>query len=99
MWYIKLFVVNHLIMIKQKVYNLNLKPLHSLQSVSIFSMPSRIRDKDILAMFNGLLALMREKNEQDNLQKFLKLKMKYSRLKNLYDKSRSQLNDLYKKVN
>ena len=86
-------------MIKQKIYNLNIKPIHNLQNVNIFAMPSKISNQDILAMFNGLMALMREKNEQDQMQKFLNLKMRYSRLKTLYDKSRSQLKNLYKKVN
>ena len=86
-------------MVKQKVYNLSIKPIHKLQNINIFSMPSRISDKDVLAMFNGLLALIRKKNEQDHLQEFLTLKLKYSKLKTLYDKSRSQLNNLYKKIN
>ena len=57
-------------------------------------MPSRISDKDILSMFNGLLALLREKVEHDQMQKLLNLKMKYSRLKALYNKSRNQVQRL-----
>lgn len=63
-----------------------LKPLKSLQGVKIFAMPSKIQDKDILAMFNGVIALMREKVMQEQTEKYLTLKLKYNKLKYLYTK-------------
>lgn len=72
-------------LIKQKI-SIKLKPLHSLENINIFAMPPKIKDKDIIAMFNGVLALMREKIQQEQTEKYLKLKLKYTRLKYLYDK-------------
>ena len=63
-----------------------LKPLNALKTVHIFALPSRIQDNDIVAMFKGLLKLMQEKVQQEQTEKYLKLKLQYSRLKYLYDK-------------
>ena len=71
--------------LKQNI-KLTLKPLHNIESVNIFTMPSKIQDKDIIAMFKGVMGLMREKLQQEQTEKYLKLKLKYSRLKYLYDK-------------
>lgn len=71
--------------LKQNI-KLTLKPLHNIESVTIFTMPSKIQDKDIIAMFKGVMGLMREKLQQEQTEKYLKLKLKYSRLKYLYDK-------------
>ena len=92
-------MVNYLIMINtakliklkpvlKQNCKLILKPLAKLENIHIFAMPSRIQDKDILAMFKGVLGLMREKIQQEQTEKFLKLKLKYDRLKYLYDKSK-----------
>ncbi len=63
-----------------------LRPLNELKTVDIFALPSRIQDNDIFAMFKGLLKLMQEKVQQEQTEKYLKLKLQYSRLKYLYDK-------------
>lgn len=63
-----------------------LRPLNELKTVDIFAMPSRIQDNDIIAMFKGLLKLMQEKVQQEQTEKYLKLKLQYLRLKYLYDK-------------
>ena len=76
--------------LKQKC-KLILKPLNRLENIHIFAMPTKIQDKDIMAMFKGVINLMREKIQQEQTEKFLKLKLKYDRLKYLYDKSK-QLN-------
>ncbi len=93
------FFVNYLIMIntakiitiksilKQNI-KLKLKPLKSLENINIFSMPPCIQDQDIVAMFKAIISLMREKINQEQTQKFLALKLKYDRLKYLYNKSR-----------
>ena len=73
--------------IKQYIH-LNLKPLSKLENIKIFTMPTRIRDKDIIAMFKGVLNLMREQIRQEQTEKFLHLKLKYERLKYLYSKSK-----------
>lgn len=67
-------------------YRLKLKPIKSLENINIFAMPSKIQDKDIIAMFKGVLNLMREKVQQEQTEKYLKLQLKYSRLKYLYNK-------------
>ena len=69
---------------------LKLKPLSSLNSINIFALPSRVQDKDILAMFKGLLRLMQQKAHQDQAEKYLNLELKYNRLKYLYNKSKIQ---------
>ncbi|MBQ7880549.1 MAG: hypothetical protein IJ358_01740 [Clostridia bacterium] len=69
-------------------YKLTLKPLSRLENINIFAMPSKIKDKDIIAMFKGLLSLVKEKAQQEQTEKYLKLKLKYNRLKYLYDKAR-----------
>lgn len=73
----------HTSIIKQRLY-LNLKPSSKLEDINIFALPSRIKDSDIKAMFNGLLALLEEKVKQDQTAKYLNLKIKYNRLKQLY---------------
>ena len=73
--------------LKQNIF-LQLKPLSKLESIKIFAMPTKIQDKDIVAMFKGLLALMREKNQQEQTEKYLNLKLKYNRLEYLYKKSK-----------
>ena len=73
--------------LKQNLF-LKLKPLSKLECIKIFAMPTKIQDKDILAMFKGLLALMREKNQQEQTEKYLNLKLKYNRLEYLYKKSK-----------
>ena len=73
--------------VKQYI-KLQLKPLAKLETISIFAMPSRINDKDIIAMFKGVLNLMREQIKQEQTEKFLQLKLKYDRLKYLYNKSK-----------
>lgn len=51
-------------------------------------MPSKITNNDILAMFKGLLNLMREKLQQEQTAKYLDMKLKYNRLKYIYEKSK-----------
>lgn len=63
-----------------------LKPLSTLEHIKIFAMPSRIQDKDITSLFKGLLTLLREKVQQEQTEKYLQLKLKYDRLKHLYQK-------------
>lgn len=67
-------------------FKLKLKPIKSLENINIFAMPSKIQDKDIVAMFKGVLNLMREKIQQEQTEKYLKLQLKYTRLKYLYNK-------------
>ena len=71
--------------LKQNV-KLSLKPLAHLSNIDIFAMPTRIKDDDIVAMFKGLLRLVEEKVNQQQTEKYLKLKLQYSRLKYLYNK-------------
>lgn len=73
----------HTPIIKQKTI-FKLKPLSTLEEINIFALPSRIKDGDIKAMFNGLLALLGEKIKQEQTEKYLRLKLKYNRLKQLY---------------
>ncbi|MBQ3502194.1 MAG: hypothetical protein IJA72_00825, partial [Clostridia bacterium] len=53
--------------------NVKLKAISSISSVNIFTIPSRIQDKDISSMFKGLLALLREKIQQEQSEKYLNL--------------------------
>ena len=69
--------------VKQKIL-LKLKPMSKLESINIFTMPTIIKDADIKAMFNGLLSLLSEKIKQEQTEKYLRLKLKYRRLKQLY---------------
>ncbi len=69
--------------VKQPIY-LKLKPMYKLESIHIFSMPTRIKDRDIKAMFNGLLGLLREKERQEQNEKYFQLQLKYNRLKQVY---------------
>ena len=73
----------HTSIIKQRIL-FKLKPLSQLEDINIFAMPTRIKDGDIKAMFNGLLALLGEKIKQEQTEKYLRLKLKYNRLKQLY---------------
>ena len=73
----------HTPIIKQKIL-IKLKALSKLEGINIFAMPTRIKDGDIKAMFNGLLALLSEKIKQEQTEKYLRLKLKYNRLKQLY---------------
>ena len=73
----------HTAIIKQKTL-IKLKALSKLEDINIFAMPTRIKDGDIKAMFNGLLALLGEKIKQEQTEKYLRLKLKYNRLKLLY---------------
>lgn len=81
----------HKSIIKQKIY-LKLKPLSRLESINIFTMPTKIQDRDITAMFNGLLALLSEKIKQEQTEKYLRLKLKYDRLNNLYHRKVLNIN-------
>ena len=67
---------------------LKLKHIQKLENINIYTMPTRIRDNDIIAMFKGVVSLMREKIKQEQTEKFLSLKLKYDRLKYLYNKAR-----------
>lgn len=75
---------NYIPLLKRDIH-LKLKPLNELETVKIFAMPSMIRDKDIMAMFKGLLSLITEKSKQEQTEKYLLLQLKYSRLKYLYN--------------
>ena len=57
-------------------------------------MPTRIKNSDINAMFNGLLGLIKDKFNQEQNEKYLQLKLQYSRLQYLYNKLKTKL---YKK--
>ena len=90
--YIFIISVNYLYMksiIKQD-YKLRLKPLKQMEKLDIFCMPSKITNNDILAMFKGLLNLMREKLQQEQTAKYLDMKLKYNRLKYIYEKSKQK---------
>ena len=65
---------------------LKLKPLHTLENINIFTIPSFVQEKDIISMFKGVISIMRKKIEQEQIEKFLNLKLKYERLKYLYNK-------------
>ncbi len=71
--------------LKQKC-TVALKPLDSLKNIDIFALPSKISEQDIMAMFKGVLSLMREKVKQEQTEKYLRLKLQYTRLKYLYNK-------------
>ena len=71
--------------LKQRL-QVKLKAINRIESINIFTMPTKIKDRDISAMFNGLLALLREKVQQEQSEKYLRLKLKYERLKYLYSK-------------
>lgn len=68
-----------------------LKPLEKLENIDILTIPSKIQDKDILAMFKGVLSLMREKMQQEQTDKYLKLQLKYTRLKYLYNRLKKSI--------
>lgn len=69
-------------------YELHLKPLKQMEKLDIFCMPSRITNNDILAMFKGLLNLMREKLQQEQTARYLDMKLKYNRLKYIHQKAK-----------
>ena len=66
-----------------------LKPLNKIEHINICTLPTKINDKDIMAMFNGIIRLVREKINQEQTEKFLKLKLKYDQLKYLYNKHKN----------
>jgi len=70
---------------------IRLKSLPRLESINIFTMPSRIKDRDINAMFNGLIALIKEKVQQEQSERYLRLQLKYNRLQQLYTKTKNLL--------
>jgi len=72
--------------LKQNIFYIKLKALKKLEYVRIFALPSKIKDRDINAMFNGLVALLKEKIQQEQIEKYLQLKLNYNRLKKLYNK-------------
>ena len=88
---INLAINNYLKPVIKRPQALTLKPLYKLESVKIFAMPTRIKDRDISAMFNGLLALLKEKVQQEQTEKYLQLKLKYTRLQKLYNRAKIQL--------
>lgn len=69
-------------------YDIKLKSVDRLENVDIFCMPSKITNNDIMAMFKGLLNLMREKLQQEQTSKYLAMKLKYNRLKYIHQKSK-----------
>ncbi|MFQ6724199.1 MAG: hypothetical protein ACLRFE_02570 [Clostridia bacterium] len=75
----------------KKPQKVALKPLDKFESIKIFAIPSRINDKDIRSMFNGLIRLIEEKARQEQTEKYLRLKLEYSRLKTLYTNLKLQL--------
>lgn len=76
--------------IKQRL-DIKLKGLASLNHIHIFAMPTRIKNNDINAMFNGLMGLIKEKVAQEYSEKYLQLKLQYSRLQYLYNKLKFRL--------
>ena len=79
--------------INQKL-NIKLRAIHELQPISIFTLPTRINDRDIAAMFKGLINLIREKIKQEQTESFLQLKLKYQRLKFLHEKLKLKNNNI-----
>ena len=71
--------------IKQPI-NVKLSKTHHLKRINIFAVPTRIKNNDINAMFNGLLKLVMESCRQEQSEKYLQLKLQYSRLQYLYNK-------------
>ena len=76
--------------IVQVCKNLKCGKISKLEQINIFTMPSRINDKDIISMFKGLLSLMNEKSNQQQTEKYLTLKLKYERLKFLYTRLKNE---------
>lgn len=76
--------------LKQSLF-FKLKSLHKLENIKILSMPSKIKDKDILALFNGVISLVKEKVAQEQTQKLITLKLKYNKIKYLYNKLKLNL--------
>ena len=56
-----------------------------------FLVSSKIKNRDITSMFNGLLTLVKEQARQEQNEKYLQLKLKYTKLKYLYTKLKEQL--------
>ena len=79
--------------IKQSILkqNLNVKlvPLKQLKNINIFLLPSKIKNSDINAMFGGVLSLFKQKIIQEQNEKYIRLKLQYQHLKNLYLKLKS----------
>ena len=76
--------------ILKQCQHFKLKSLNKLENINIFAMPTRIKDRDIQAMFSGLISLLKEKIKQEESEKYLRLKLKYLRLKYLYNKLKTQ---------
>jgi len=70
---------------------LKLKAIKSLENINIFTMPTRIKNQDLTAMFSGLISLVREKVRQEQVEKYLRLKLKYDRLHKQYCKLKTTL--------
>ena len=88
---INLALTSHFTPIIKQPQHLKLRSLSRLDSVNIFSMPNRIKNSDITAMFNGLLQLVKENSRQEQNEKYLQLKLRCSRLQYLYNKLRKRL--------
>lgn len=83
--------VQYLNPILKNKQTLKLKALTKLENVHIISMPSKIKTPDITAMFNGLLSLVNEKARQEQMERYLRLKLKYNRLLSMYNKIKRKL--------
>ena len=82
------------ISIIKQAQNVKLSKVSRLESVNIFSIPNQIKNDDINAMFNGLLRLIKDSYQQKQNEKYLKLKLQYSKLQYLYNKLKKKV---YKK--
>ncbi|MBO5721237.1 MAG: hypothetical protein J6R61_06925, partial [Bacteroidales bacterium] len=74
------------ISIIKQAQNVKLSKVSRLESINIFSIPNQIKNDDINAMFNGLLRLIKDSYQQEQNEKYLKLKLQYSKLQYLYNK-------------
>ena len=82
------------ISIIKQAQNVKLSKVSRLESINIFSIPNQIKNDDINAMFNGLLRLIKDSYQQEQNEKYLKLKLQYSKLQYLYNKLKKKV---YKK--
>ena len=78
----------------KQAQSIKLSRVSRLESVNIFSIPNQIKNDDINAMFNGLLRLIKDTCQQEQSEKYLRLKLQYSRLQYLYNKLKKKI---YKK--
>jgi hypothetical protein len=74
--------------------NIKLSKVSRLESINIFSIPNQIKNVDITAMFNGILRIIKESCQQEQNEKYLRLKLQYSKLQYLYNKLKKKV---YKK--